>query len=63
MLQERRKNLAETDREPCYNQEERLEELLDDKGAFYNGSGSDYGDNDDDNYNENNEQQQLSAVH
>ena len=38
MLQERRQNLPETDRGSYYNQEECLEEFLDDKGAFYNGS-------------------------
>ena len=36
-----------------YNQEEWLEEFIDDKGAFYNGSESDDSDNDDENYNEN----------
>ena len=51
--EERRQNLAETDRGSYYNQEEWLEEFLDDKGAFYNGSGSDDSDNDDENYNEN----------
>ena len=30
-----------------------LEQFLDDKGAFYNGSESDDGDNDDENYTEN----------
>ena len=45
--------LAETDRWSYYNQEEWVEEFLDDKGAFYNGSESDDGDNDDENYNEN----------
>ena len=34
-------------------QEEWVEDFLDDKGAFYNGSESDDGDNDDENYNEN----------
>ena len=37
-----------------------LEEFLDDKGAFYNGSESEDSDNDDESYNENKEQQQLS---
>ena len=40
------------------NQEEWLEEFLDNKDAFYNGSESDDSDNDDENYNENSEQQQ-----
>ena len=53
MPEERRKNLAETDRGSYYNQEEWVEEFLDDKGAFYNGSENDDGDNDDENYNEN----------
>ena len=57
--EERRQNLAETDRWSYYNQEEWLEEFLDDKVAFYNGSESDDSDNDDENYNKNNEQQQL----
>ena len=33
---ERRQNLAETDKGSYYNQEGWLEEFLDDKGAFYN---------------------------
>ena len=41
MPEERRQNLAETDRGSYCNQEEWLEEFLDDKGAFYNGSESD----------------------
>ena len=49
----RRQNLAETNRRSYYNQEEWVEEFLDDKGAFYNGSESNDGDNDDENYNEN----------
>ena len=53
MPEERRQNLAETDRESFYNQEEQVEEFLDDKDAFYNGSESDDDDNDDGNYNEN----------
>ena len=48
----RRQNLAETDR-GSYYKEERLEEFLDSKGAFYNVNESD---NDDESYNENNEQ-------
>ena len=51
----RRQNLAEADNGPCYK-EERLEEFLDSKGAFYNVNESD---NDDESYNENNEQHQL----
>ena len=58
MPEERRQNLAETDRGSYHNQEEWLEELLDDRGTFYNGSESDDSDNDDENYNENSEQQQ-----
>ena len=38
MLEEKRQNLAETDKGSYYNQEEWLEEVLDDKGAFYNGT-------------------------
>ena len=53
MPEERRQNLAEAGRGSYYNQEEWVEEFLDDKGAFYNGSESDDGDNDDENYNEN----------
>ena len=53
MPEERRQNLAETDRGSYYNQEEQVEEFLDDIGAFYNGNESDDGDNDDENYNEN----------
>ena len=53
MPEERRQNLAQTDRRSFYNQEEWVEEFLDDKGAFYNGRESDDGDNDDENYNEN----------
>ena len=47
--EERRQSLAETDKDRYYNQEEWLDEFLDNKGAFYNGSES----NDDENYNEN----------
>ena len=43
MLEERRQNLVEID-----NQQESLEELLNDKGPFYNDS-----ENDDENYTEN----------
>ena len=46
MPEKRRQNLAE-------NQEEWLEEFLDDKGAFYDGSESDDGENDDENYTQN----------
>ena len=53
MPEEGRQNLAETDWRSFYNQEEWVEEFLDDKGAFYNGSQSNDGDNDDENYNEN----------
>ena len=43
-----RQNLAETDRRSYYNkEEERLEEFLDGKDAFYNGNESDDNDNDD----------------
>ena len=51
--EERGQNLAEADRGSYYNQEEWVEEFLDDKGAFYNGSESDDSDNDDEIYNEN----------
>ena len=47
MPEERRQNLAETDRGSYYNQEEWLEEFLDDKGAFCDGSESDDSENDD----------------
>ena len=50
----KRQNLGETDR-GSYYKEERLEEFLGNKGAFYNDSDSD---NDDESYNKNNEQQQ-----
>ena len=53
MLEERRQSLAETNRGSYCNQEEWMEEFLDDKGAFYNGSESDDCDNNDENYNEN----------
>ena len=54
MPEEKRQNLAETDRGSYYNQRECLEEILGDKGAFYNGSESGDSDNHDENYNENN---------
>ena len=60
MSEESRQSLAETDRGSYYNQEEWLEEFLDNKGEFYNGSERDDSDNDDEIDNENNEQQQLS---
>ena len=53
MLEERKQNLAETERGSYYNQKEWLEEFLDDKAAFYNGSESNDSDNDYENYNEN----------
>ena len=37
MLEEKRQNLAETDKGSYYNQEKWLEEVFDDKVAFYNG--------------------------
>ena len=51
MPEERRQNLAETNRESYNNQEEWIEEFVDDKGTLYNGSESDDSDNDDENYN------------
>ena len=53
MLEEKIQNLAETDKGSYYNQEEWLEEFLDDKVTFYNGSESDDSKNDYDNYKEN----------
>ena len=53
MPEEKIQNLSETDRGSYYNQEEWVEEFLDDKGAFYNGSESDDGDNGGENSNEN----------
>ena len=53
MPEERRQNLAETEWGSYYNQEEWLEEFLDDKGAFYDGSESDDSENHDENYTEN----------
>ena len=44
MAVKRRQNLAATGR-GSYYKEERLEEFLDSKGAFYNGNGSDNYDN------------------
>ena len=49
MPEERRQNLAETNRASYYNQEEWLEEFLDDKAAIYSGCESDDGDNHDEN--------------
>ena len=53
MPEERRQNLAETNRRSYYNQEKWLEEFLDDKAAFYSGIESDDSGNEDENYNEN----------
>ena len=53
MPEERRQNLAETNTGSYYNQEEWLEEFLDDKGAFYDGSEIDVSENDDENYTKN----------
>ena len=53
VLEERRQNQTETCRGSYYKQDARLEEFLDEKSAFYNGSESDDSDNDDENYNEN----------
>ena len=50
---ERRRSLAEKDKESYYNQEEWLEEYLEDKDLSNNGSESDDSDNDDDNYDKN----------
>ena len=50
----------ETDRRSYYNKEEWLEVFLDGKGAFFSDNESDDSDDVDENYNENNEQQQLS---
>ena len=38
MPEEERQNLAETGKRKYYNQEKWLEEFLDDKSAFYNGT-------------------------
>ena len=53
MLEERRQNLTETDRGSYYKQEEWLEEFLDDKSAFYDGSKRDDSENNDQNYTKN----------
>ena len=53
MPEERWQNLAETDKGSYYNQEEWLEEFLDNKVALYDGSESDYSENDNENYAEN----------
>ena len=53
MPEERRQNLAETEKESFYNQAEWVEDFLDNKGAFCNVSDSDDGDNDDENCNKN----------
>ena len=53
MPEEKGQNLAERDRGSYYNQEEWLEEFLDNKGTFYDGSESDISESDDDNYTEN----------
>ena len=53
MPEERRQNLAATDRGSYYKQEEWLEAFLDYKSAFSDGSERDDSDNDDENYNEN----------
>ena len=47
LAEERKQNLAETDRGSYYNQEEWLEEFVDDKGVFYSGSESDDSENED----------------
>ena len=48
----REKYMPETDCRSYFNEEERVEEFLDDKGHFYNGSESDDSDNDDENCND-----------
>ena len=55
MLVRKKQNLAETGK-GSYYKEERLEEFLNSKGAFYNANETD---NDDESCNENNGQQQL----
>ena len=60
MSEDSRQNLMETDWGSYYNQEEWLEKFLNNKDGFFNGSERDDSDNDDEIYNENNEQQQLS---
>ena len=55
MTEEKRQNLTEIGRGSYYNQDEWLEEFLDNKGAFHNGTDgneSDDSENDDKNYNE-----------
>ena len=47
MPEERKQNLAETDRGSYCNQQEWLEEFLEDKGPFYDGSENDDRENDD----------------
>ena len=49
----REKYMPETGSGLYFNEEEWVEEFLDDKGDFYNGSESNDGDNDDKNCNEN----------
>ena len=51
--EERRQNLVKTDSGSYYNKEKWLEEFLDDKDAFCDGSESDDGQNHDENYTEN----------
>ena len=53
ILEERRQNLVKTDSGSYYNKEKWLEEFLDDKDAFCDGSESDDGQNHDENYTEN----------
>ena len=53
MPEERGQNWTETDRRSYYNQEEWLEKVSDEKGAFYYCSENDGSENDDDNYTEN----------
>ena len=55
ILVKRRQNLGETGR-GSFQKEERLDEFLGNKGAFYNVNESD---NNDESYNENNGQEQL----
>ena len=55
MPEERKQNLAETDRGSYYKQEKWLGAFLDDKSSFSDCSESDDSDNDDGNYNENKE--------
>ena len=52
MPEEKRQNLAQTDRWSYYNQQECFEEFLEGKGSFYKGRESDDSDNDDENYKE-----------